>query len=68
MRSHIKLEMTAFDPVSPIEYRPLRSILDRALGRNPPEDTPMVPVVGLADAVADKVVGYLRRTASHRAG
>ena len=68
LRPHIKLEITAFDPVSQVTELPLRSILDRALNRPADPDVSRVPVVSIEDTLADKVVGYLRRTAADRAG
>ncbi|WP_298139267.1 nucleotidyl transferase AbiEii/AbiGii toxin family protein [Acidiferrobacter sp.] len=69
LRPHIKLEITAFEPISAIEMKPLRTILDRIgapqKGLSP---APLVPVVSIADTVADKIVGYLRRTAQDQAG
>lgn len=68
LRPQIKLEITAFDPVSQVESRPLRTILDRVLNRPPDPALPSVPVVSIEDTLSDKVVGYLRRTAADRAG
>jgi hypothetical protein len=69
LRPHIKIEITAFAPISPIETKPLRTVLDRigAPQKDPPP-APLVPVVSIADTVADKIVGYLRRTAQDQAG
>ncbi len=69
LRPHIKLEITAFNPISPINLRPLRTILDRiGVPQEGGAPAPVVPVVSIADTVADKVVGYLRRTAQDQAG
>ena len=68
LRPHIKLEITAFEPVSNVEMKPLRTILDRVLDRPVDDTLPMVPVVSIEDTLSDKVVGYLRRTAADRAG
>ncbi|MDA8119905.1 MAG: nucleotidyl transferase AbiEii/AbiGii toxin family protein [Gammaproteobacteria bacterium] len=68
LRPHIKLEITAFTPLSPVEVRPLQTILDRiGAPQKEPPTAPLVPVVSIADTVADKIVGYLRRTAQDRA-
>lgn len=69
LRPHIKFEITAFEPISTIEVKPLRTILDRvgAPQKSPPP-APLVPVVSIADTVADKIVGYLRRTAQDQVG
>ncbi len=69
LRPHIKLEITAFEPISAIETRPLRTILDRiGAPQEDPSPAPLVPVVSIADTVADKIVGYLRRTAQDQTG
>jgi hypothetical protein len=68
LRPTIKVEITAFDPISRVEMRPLRTILDRILDNPAQTDVAMVPVVSIEDTLADKVVGYLRRTAADRAG
>lgn len=68
LRPNIKLEITAFDPVSQVVNLPLRTILDRVLDRPVDVTLPAVPVVSIEDTLADKVVGYLRRTAADRAG
>ncbi len=70
LRPHIKLEITAFEPISQIEIKPLRTVLDRvgAPQGGPLAPYPVVPVVSIADTVADKLVGYLRRTAQDQAG
>lgn len=66
LRNHIKLEITAFDPVIATTNLPLRSIVDRVRGVTNQADT--IEVVSIADTVADKIVGYLRRTSQDRAG
>ena len=68
LRPLIKLEITAFDPVSQVVERPLITILDRALNRPGNPSAPKVPVISIEDTLADKMVGYLRRTAADRAG
>lgn len=68
LRPNIKLEITAFDPISQVEYLPLRTIVDKVLNRPADPDAPRVPVVSIQDTLADKAVGYLRRTAADRAG
>lgn len=69
LRPHIKLEITAFEPISTVEVKPLRTILDRiGAPQKAPAPAPLVPVVSIADTVADKIVGYLRRTAQDQAG
>ncbi len=68
LRPLIKLEITAFAPVSQVVDLPLRTILDRMLDRASDPSLPAVPVVSIEDTLADKVVGYLRRTAADRAG
>lgn len=68
LRPHIKLEITAFEPVANVETKPLRTILDRVLDRPIDTTLSMVPVVSLEDTLSDKVVGYLRRTAADRDG
>lgn len=68
LRPQIKLEITAFEPVAQVEMKPLRTILDRVLERPASDASIRVPVVSLPDTLADKVVGYLRRTAADRAG
>lgn len=68
LRPSIKLEITAFDPVSQVVSLPLRTILDRVLNRPMDPLSLAVPVVSIEDTLADKVVGYLRRTAADRAG
>lgn len=68
LRPNIKLEITAFEPVSQVVNLPLRTILDRVLNLPISPSLPAVPVVSIKDTLADKVVGYLRRTAAHRAG
>lgn len=69
LRPHIKLEITAFEPISTVEVKPLRTILDRiGAPQKNPSPAPLVPVVSIADTVADKIVGYLRRTAQDQVG
>lgn len=67
LRPSIKVEVTAFEPVSHVEQRPLQTILERILNQQPISGI-SVPVVSIEDTLADKVVGYLRRTAAHRSG
>ncbi|MBU2792801.1 nucleotidyl transferase AbiEii/AbiGii toxin family protein [Acidithiobacillus thiooxidans] len=55
LRPHIKLEITAFEPVANIETKPLRTILDRVLDRPVDSTLPMVPVVSIADTLSDKM-------------
>ena len=58
LRPHIKLEITAFTPLSTVEVRPLQTILDRiGAPQKEPPTAPLVPVVSIADTVADKIVG-----------
>ena len=66
LRPFIKLEVTAFAPLSSVIELPLRTIIDRVAGIDTPTDSPTMPVVSLADTLADKIVGYLRRNAQER--
>ncbi|MDA8270907.1 MAG: nucleotidyl transferase AbiEii/AbiGii toxin family protein [Actinomycetota bacterium] len=66
MREHLKLEITAFAPISAVSELRLATIVDRVTGEVSSEDT--IPTVSIMDTLADKMVGYLRRTAQERAG
>ena len=66
MREHLKLEMTAFAPISPVSQLPLATIVDRVTGTV--SDADAIPTISVMDTLADKVVGYLRRTSQERAG
>ncbi|MHB1903772.1 MAG: nucleotidyl transferase AbiEii/AbiGii toxin family protein [Ferrimicrobium sp.] len=60
------MDVTAFAPLSPVDELPLRTIIDRVAGIDIPPDAPTMPVVSLADTLADKLVRYLRRNAQER--
>ena len=66
IREHLKLEMTAFAPISPVSELRLATIVDRVTGEVTRRDT--IPTISVLDTLADKMVGYLRRTAQDRAG
>lgn len=66
MREHLKLEITAFAPITPVSELRLATIVDRVMGVVSSEVT--IPTVSVIDTLADKMVGYLRRTAQERAG
>lgn len=70
LRPEIKLEITAFDPITRADSLPLYSIVDRIRQQygQPVHAGEPVSVVTIQDTVADKIVGYLRRTAADRAG
>ena len=66
LRPHIKIEITAFEPISNIHDLPLRTILDRIAGSPYNKVGRNVSVVSVEDTLADKVVSYLRRSAADR--
>ena len=66
LRPHIKIEITTFEPISNLHDLPIRTILDRIAGTPPDNISRKVPVVSVADTLADKIVSYLRRSASER--
>lgn len=66
MREHLKLEITAFAPITPVSELRLATIVDRVTGEVSCTDT--IATVSVMDTLADKMVGYLRRTAQEHAG
>jgi predicted nucleotidyltransferase component of viral defense system len=66
MREHLKLEITGFAPITPVSELRLATIVDRVTGTISNEEN--IQTVSVMDTLADKLVGYLRRTAQERAG
>ncbi|MHB1902640.1 MAG: nucleotidyl transferase AbiEii/AbiGii toxin family protein [Ferrimicrobium sp.] len=65
LREHIKFELTTFTPLTPVSLMPLATILDRVTGSV--SDDRQIATITIEDTLADKLVGYLRRTAQARA-
>lgn len=65
LREHIKFELTTFTPLTPVSLMPLATILDRVTGAA--SDDRQIATITIEDTLADKIVGYLRRTAQARA-
>lgn len=68
LRPWIKVELIVFAPIAPTLELPVRPLLERVLELAPDPNREPVEVLNVVDTLADKVVGYLRRTAADRAG
>ena len=66
LRPHLQIELTARTPVLPTEVRRITSLADALAGRS--DHAFEVPVVAVAETVAEKSLSFLRRYAQHRAG
>ena len=66
LRPHLQIELTARTPVLPTEVRRITSRADALAGRS--DHAFEVPVVAVAETVAEKSLSFLRRYAQHRAG
>ena len=65
MRERLKLELTAFTPITPISELHLATIVDRVTDTVSSEET--IPTISVMDTLADKMVGYLRRASQEHA-
>ena len=66
LRPHLQIELTARTPVLPPQVRRITTLADQLAGRS--DQAFEVPVVAVAETVAEKVLSFLRRYAQHRAG
>jgi len=66
LRPSLQLELTARTPVRATELASIGTLADKFAGRT--EAMFAVPVVSVAETLAEKVLSFLRRFAQHRAG
>lgn len=66
LRPHLQIELTTRTPVLPPQVRRITTLADQLAGRS--DQAFEVPVVAVAETVAEKVLSFLRRYAQHRAG
>jgi predicted nucleotidyltransferase component of viral defense system len=66
LRPNLQLELTARSPVLPIHSATIGTLADKLASRT--EHTFTVPVVSIAETLAEKVLSFLRRFAQHRSG
>lgn len=66
LRPNLQLELTARAPVRPTETASIGTLADQLAGRT--QAMFSVPVVSVAETLAEKVLSFLRRFAQHRAG
>ena len=66
IRDHLKLEVTAFAPISAVSELQLDTIIERVTSTT--STNAAILTISVMDTLADKTVGYLRRSAQERAG
>jgi predicted nucleotidyltransferase component of viral defense system len=67
LRSEILIEVTANAPLAPTQQQPIQSLLTGLLNR-PMEPAQVLPCITIGEALAEKVLSMLRRTAQAFAG
>ena len=67
LRSEILVEVTANAPLAPTQQQPIQSLLTGLIDR-PMEPSLVLPCITIGEALAEKVLSMLRRTAQEFAG